>query len=117
MDMLKFQGGLVDGMVSYVRLAGYPAAPVDDDGSLLRAWAGSWPPPERMTLAVGRITGLHTFFDTDNHPQISDADWAELEQTAEIMVYRRVSASRLPDDLDNDHVFRGAVYQPETGDV
>jgi hypothetical protein len=114
MDMLKFQGGLVERMDAYLRLAGYPAAPVADDGSLLRAWTGSWPPPERMTLAVGRITGLHTCFDTDNHPQISPAQMVELEQAAEMMVYRRVSASRLPDDLDNEHVFRGAVYEPET---
>ena len=93
--MLEFRGGAAD--------------KVDADGMYRVGWTGPWPPPEKMLVAVGRQTGLAKVTE----PATLNIPMDELEAVAHVTVYRRDSASVLPDDFDSPHVFRGAVYVTE----
>lgn len=87
-DMLRFLGGIV--------------------GSHEAGWRGPWPPPETMGLAVGSESGMVSVFDPT--PETL-AELAECD-TITVALYRLRNASRLPDDCDFSHVFRGAEYVP-----
>lgn len=81
-------------------------------------WTGPWPPPARMTLAVGQESGIVKVLDRE---ELDAALLAELEQapTIDLLEYTLRNASRLPDDFETELVFRGAEYvradDPERG--
>lgn len=88
-DMLRFLGGVV---------------PKHECG-----WAGPWPPPSRLGLAVGHESGMRTVFDPDE----THLDLLRSVDSIDFAVYELRNASQLPDDFESEHVFRGAEYVPE----
>jgi hypothetical protein len=110
-DFLQFEGGVVAELDAGVRLSHFPGRPLQDNGAYRREWAGDWPPPERMAIAVGGTTGYVSVFNPDDLP--NDVDLEVVSKVATVTIYRRVSASELPEDETLTHVMRGALYQPE----
>jgi hypothetical protein len=92
-DVLRFVGGVV-----LVHEVGWRSPP--------------WPPPDRMGLAVGRLSGMVRVFDPDTIEGDVIAEVKDCETIA-VCVYRLRNASQLPDDIDRTRVFRGAEYVPE----
>lgn len=76
-------------------------------------WAGPWPPPETMTVSVGRETGVIKVFRRE---ETDVGLLTALDECATIDVYdfKLANASRLPDDFVDAHVFRGAEYRIAT---
>lgn len=98
-DMLRFNGGAAD--------------EADADGVMV-GWAGPWPPPSEMGVAVGKETGMVKVFE----PATLALPLDELLAVAHVTIYERESASVLPDDFESETLFRGAQYRPkEDGDV
>lgn len=88
-DMLRFLGGVVTKHEA--------------------GWAGPWPPPERMGVAVGRESGMCTVFEpTDEHLEL-----LRQAPSIDVAVYQLRNASQLPDGFESEHLFRGAEYVPE----
>lgn len=71
-------------------------------------WKGPWPPPDRLGLARGQITGMTAVFDP-NDTAAEMIDW--LEEVADLSWWVLVSHSML--DEDGEHVERGARYVRE----
>lgn len=82
-------------------------------GGVMVQWDGPWPPPERMGVAVGRSTGMVTVFAPED---VDAVQMVEVHQVAHVTIYKRVTASILPDDFEHPNVFRGADYEKEESD-
>jgi hypothetical protein len=108
-DFIRFEGGVVRALPRRDRID-QRMPPLLDDGSLVRLWSGPWPPPERMGIAIGKTSGYISVYDPG---ELTEAQHSELPVVADVTIYRRESASQLPDDLDHEHVARGALYRPE----
>lgn len=72
-------------------------------------WTGPWPPPDRLCVARGNLTGMISVFDPEDTPSSFDID--EVHQVAEVTSWVRYRYSRLPHDTE--HVVRGALYIKE----
>lgn len=108
-DFLRFEGGVAATLPQRERLGRFEGKPLMDDGAMLAGWEGEWPPPERVMVVVGKQTGIVMILD----PDFSEVPRDEMESACDLTIYRRESASQLPDDLDHSHVARGALYKPE----
>lgn len=75
-------------------------------------WEGTWPPPERLGVATGRLTGSLCIFDPAALP--AGVDLAAVEGVAVVEYVVRESYSKLPDGLDSARVARAAAYREET---
>lgn len=89
-DQVRFSGGFADGR--------------------MLTWDGPWPPPEKLTLAYGRLSGIIQSVDVEKLTPEIRAD-IEAARTVDLAEYHLVSASALPDDFESEHVFRGADYR------
>ena len=82
-----------------------------DGGRQMSApWPGPWPPPEKLyAVAYGEQLGI---VDPDVQPQVLDL---ALHQGA--MLFVRVSASEITEPArEDDHWFRGALYERSVND-
>lgn len=71
-------------------------------------WIGPWPPPDRLLLARGHITGETAVVDPD---EVDDVALATAALHATIQPWVRYRYSRLSEDTE--HVERGALYVKE----
>lgn len=89
----------------FLRFEGIPA-PHDVVG-----WTGPWPPPERIAVAHGTVSGHYAYSEDLDHT----ADVAmRSEGSIEVTIYERESYSKLPADSDmikSGRVARGAQYR------
>jgi hypothetical protein len=89
----------------------FRSAPEFAAGQRSYGWTGEWPPPERMWIATGRVTGMEQPFDPATaDPMVLNQVIAQMD----VVRYVRYSASELGEEIrEMSHVFRGAQYVPE----
>lgn len=75
-------------------------------------WNGPWPPPDRLTLAIGQESGMVRVIDraTSKPEDLEALDACETITQIECLL---ANASTLPDDFHDAHIFRGAEYRVE----
>lgn len=82
----------------------------------IAGWIGPWPPPERMTVAVGRQTGMVAICEDEAHkPEV--IEMVRASGTIDLLRYRLRNCSQAPEAAPKGaHWFRGAEYVPVTDD-
>ena len=89
----------------------FRSAPEVSGGQQCFGWTGDWPPPERMWIATGRVSGMEQVFDPND---VAPDVLAQIDEIATVERYVRHSASELGEEIrELSHVFRGAQYVPE----
>ena len=78
-------------------------------------WIGSWPPPQSLTLVLGKQSARLVVIEPDDLSEEGKQALAELRENGNVVeyVYARESFSGLPpdiDDLQDAHVVRAASY-------
>lgn len=81
----------------------------------MAGWTGPWPPPERLTVAIGGQSGRVSVIE--EHPDPAALAAARALGTISFHPYRLRNASQITKPAPQGaHWFRGAEYVPVTDD-